>query len=489
MTELVWQRTPLVTVVFFLLKAFKQLVTNFSNFIPLLTVILVSEQKWLPYALAGGYVVFTIINAILTHRFFLFAVTDDAVHIRMGAFSKKNLTLKYDRIQQAELHETWYFRPLGRTVLRVDSAGSAGKEVEIPGLKVAYALELRQQMLAQTVRAETNEQGEQIDLADSEQQTFSVGELIRAGIIDNRVFLLLALLLYPLSQLDDFYDQAGDWLVANFSFLQEGNWWIYGGIVTGFIALLFIAAIFLSVVQYHNLTVSVRNNRFQARGGLLSIRTLSFRYHKLQKVRFHQNLRARLLERSTLRVGQLQPMAAGQGQSKTQFTIPVLKPEQVQQWRDWLRLPDSTQATFRRFSQLSLISPALWLAILFAVAAVIFYFQADSFVLALTVITAVWLLLQAYVIARWHYKTYAEIDGWLVVRRGVFGRRETWYPLYKAQHIDVAESPWLRLLGFADVKIHTAAGSETLEYYPLNQALELQARYVHAVASDRRRWM
>ncbi|PTB84750.1 hypothetical protein C9940_05830, partial [Pseudidiomarina aestuarii] len=321
----------------------------------------------------------------------------------------KNLTLKYDRIQQAELHETWYFRPLGRTVLRVDSAGSAGKEVEIPGLKVAYALELRQQMLAQTVRAETNEQGEQIDAVDSEQQTFSVGELIRAGIIDNRVFLLLALLLYPLSQLDDFYDQAGDWLVANFSFLQEGNWWVYGGIVTGFVALLFIAAIFLSVVQYHNLTVSVRNNRFQARGGLLSIRTLSFRYHKLQKVRFHQNLRARLLERSTLRVGQLQPMAAGQGQAKTQFTIPVLKPEQVQQWRDWLRLPDSTQATFRRFSQLTLITPALWLAILFAVAAVIFYFQADSFVVALAVITAVWLLLQAYAVARWHYHKYAEI--------------------------------------------------------------------------------
>lgn len=486
MTELAWQRTPLVTVVFFLLKAFKQLVTNFSNFIPLLTVILVSEQKWLPYALAGGYVLFTIINAILTHRFFLYAVTDDAVHIRMGAFSKKNLTLKYDRIQQAELHQTWYFRPLGRTVLRVDSAGSAGKEVEIPGLKVDYALELRQKMLAQSVPTGPTAADE--TPSDTEQQTFSIGELIRVGIIDNRVFLLMALLLYPLSQLDDFYDQLGDWLIANFTFLQEGNWFTYGGLVISFIVLLFIAAIFLSIVQYHNLTVSVHNNRFQARSGLLSIRTLSFRYHKLQKVRFHKNLRARLLGRTTLKVGQLQPTAAGQGQA-TQFTIPVLKPEQAQQWRDWLRLPDSNQAQFRRFSQLSLISPALWLAILFAVAAVIFYFQADSFIVALAVTTLVWVLLQAYTIARWHYKTYAEIDGWLVVRRGVFGRRETWYPLFKAQHIDVAESPWLRLLGFADVQIHTAAGSETLVYFPLDKAREIQARLTHAVASDRRRWM
>src|SRR5690606_39014988 len=148
MPELTWQRTPLLTIGFFIAKEVRHLIRNITNLLPVLAVIFVSNSAWLPYAVGGGYVAFIIISAILNHHFFLYALADDAVHLRTGVFGKKSLTLKYERIQQAEIDQSWYFRPFGLVILRVDSAGSAGKEVEIPGLSIDAAQQLRQRMLS-----------------------------------------------------------------------------------------------------------------------------------------------------------------------------------------------------------------------------------------------------------------------------------------------------------------------------------------------------
>lgn len=45
MSELSWQRTPLITIAFFLLKQLKQLVTNITNLIPVFAAIFVMRQE------------------------------------------------------------------------------------------------------------------------------------------------------------------------------------------------------------------------------------------------------------------------------------------------------------------------------------------------------------------------------------------------------------------------------------------------------------
>jgi uncharacterized membrane protein YdbT with pleckstrin-like domain len=497
MTELVWQRTPLLTIGFFIAKEVRNLIKNITNFIPVLAAIFVTDSTWLPYAIGGGYLVFVIVSAILNHHFFLYALTDDAVHLRTGVFSKKSLTLKYERIQQAELDQTWYFRPFSLTILRVDSAGSAGKEVEIPGLSIDVAQQLRQTMLAErkAVAAELRDDADLPSVptakanspVDLERQ-YGLAELIRAGIFDNKLFVLLAVLIYPLSQTEVLEERVLPWLEANITFLEE-SMWLNVGVVVVCLTALFVLAIGVTVVTNYNLTLTIAKQRFQTRAGLLSIRTISFRYPKLQRVRIRQNLRARLLKRFTVRVNQLRPSAHAQQQSSGTFVLPVLTRSGLEELSRWLRLPTRQQLNWQRISPIALLHPSFWVALSAPLTATLSYLKWESNLLALALGASVWLALQLYVVARWQRYGFTQAQGWLGVHRGVFGHYEYWYPLYKAQQVDVYQSPWLRLLGFADVIIYTAAGAEVIKYQPLAVAKQMQSSWLHDIANNSTRWM
>ena len=497
MTELVWQRTPLLTIGFFIAKEIRNLIKNITNFIPVLAAIFVTDSTWLPYAIGAGYLMFVVISAILNHHYFLYALTDDAVHLRTGVLNKKSLTLKYERIQQAELDQTWYFRPFHLTILRVDSAGSAGKEVEIPGLTVAVAQQLRQTMLAERNAAmseHASEQNAPTDAAQPEnapvdlERHYGLGELIRAGVFDNKLFVLLAVLIYPLSQTDVLEDRVVPWLEANVTFLEESIW-LNVGVATAFLAVLFVLAIGVTVVTNYNLTLTIAKQRFQTRAGLLSIRTVSFRYHKLQRVRIRQNLRARLLKRFTVRVSQLQPSAHAQQQAKGSFVLPVVTHRGLEELSRWLRLPTRQQLSWQRISPIALLQPSFWVALSAPLTATLSYLKWESALLALALGASVWLALQLYAVARWQRYGFTQVQGWLGVRSGVFGHNEYWYPVFKAQQVDVYQSPWLRLLGFADVIIYTAAGAEVIKYQPFAVAKQMQSTWLHDIANNPTRWM
>lgn len=494
MTELVWQRTPLLTIGFFIAKEVRNLVRNITNFIPVLAAIFVSNSEWLPYAVIGGYLVFIMVSAILNHRFFLYALADDAVHLRTGVFGKKSLTLKYERIQQAELDQSWYFRPFDLVILRVDSAGSAGKEVEIPGLPIGLAQDLRQRMLAQT---NTNQADSELAIADSEkteppadtEMTFSMSEIVRAGIMDNKIFVLLAVLIYPLSQTDVLEETLVPWLEANVSFIEE-SLWLNIGLAVAALSLLFILAIGVTLVRYYNLHFSILNERYQARSGLFTIRTVSFRYQKLQRVQLRQNLRGRLLKRFSVRVSQLQPSTHAQQQSgSSSFVLPVLTQSLVEELGNWLKLPRSANLDWQGISFIALLNPSFWIALIAPALALTAYANDIPLITGLISAALIWFAIQAYAIARWHNYGFAINNGWLAIKRGVFGSKENWYPLHKAQQIDVYQSPWLRLLGYADVLVHTAVGPEVIKYQPVSSALAMQREWATMIGSNHQRWM
>lgn len=504
MSDLSWQRTPLITIAFFLFKQLKQLVTNISNLIPAFAAVFVvgKNSTWIIFALAGGYLLYVIISAVLAQRFFLYAIDDDAVHLRTGIFNRKHLTLKYERIQQAEIHQVWYFRPFLLTILGVDSAGSAGKEVQIPGLKMELAQDLRQRMLAESGSKNQTPQQEQ-DASSTPNsplltKSFSTAEIIRAGIIDNKLFVLLAVLIYPITQLDLLDDYVIPWVQQHLSWFNSDSAWMIGaGLAVGSLALLFLAAIVVSLLTYHDLTLSIDGERFQAKSGALSIRTLSFRYPKLQAVYIRRNLRARLLQRSVVTVSQLQPRAAqGGNQASQQFTLPVVDAEFLSEFREHLRLPSPSTVNWQQLSPLALLGASLWLALLAPIIAAVLFFAAEGGWVGVAVAATGWILLQTMVVLSWRNYGYSFVSSatspneqWFVVRRGVFSRNENWYPRHKVQQIDIQQGPWLRLLGFSHLILHTAAGSETLRYLPSEEAQSLQQQWIEEIAKNPRRWM
>ncbi|CAB0150912.1 hypothetical protein PSI9734_01351 [Pseudidiomarina piscicola] len=503
MSELNWQRTPLITIAFFLFKQLKQFVTNISNMIPVFAGIFVAGKNasWLPFALVGGYLVFVLINAVLSQRFFLYAIADDAVHLKTGIFNRKHLTLNYDRIQQAEIHQVWYFRPLKLTILGVDSAGSAGKEVQIPGLTMTLAQQLRQRMLEQSNTAEnasTSNDASEPSPAPVLEKSFSSAEIVRAGIIDNKLFVFLAVLIYPISQFDLLDNYVEPWVTAHMDWFSSDLAWLMAiGVAVSALVLLFFGAIVISLLTFHDLKLTSDGERYQARSGALSIRTLSFRYPKLQGVFIRRNLRARLLQRSVIKVSQLQPrVPQGQGGQGQRFTLPVVDADFLATFCRQLRIPAAASVHWQRLSPLALLGSSLWLALLAPIIAVFLFFVADTGWVGITTAAVVWMLLQGLITLSWRNYGYSFVsteqapsEQWFVVRRGILSRDQNWYPRRKIQQIDLRQGPWLRLLGFAHLILHTAAGSETIRYLPASEAEELQQQWLEEIATNHQPWM
>ncbi|CAI8152994.1 MAG: Uncharacterised protein [Pseudidiomarina mangrovi] len=489
MTELLWQRPKVITIAYFVLRQLKQLVSNFSNFIPMLSALFVTGISLQSFVLISlGYVLFVMIGAVLSYRYFAFAVTADALHMRSGVLNRQQLTLKFARIQQAEIKQPWYFRPFKLTIIGVDSAGSSGKEIEIPGLTLIAAQQLRSQLLsgqtAMSDEADTTSLAQQVDY----RLQFSLGELLRGGLMDNKVWLLMAVLVYPMSQLNVFEDYVAPWLQ------QQAVVWsqtpavtVTIAVISGVIAL-FVAGLLVTLVTNYRLTLTIHNGRFQAQAGLLTIRSLSFRYHKLQRVVFRQNLRGLVLKRWSLALNQLRPTVRKQSQQQV-FSLPVLDQSLVATLRQHLRLPEPSQLAWQALPFAALLGPSLVIALLAMAASWWCYIAIPMDNFPLRLIAAIWLLLQLWLLLGWRRYRFAHKGDWLVVRRGVLGQRELWYPLHKLQQINVNQSPWQRLLGVVTLRVIGAAGSEGVMVQPAADAYQLQQRWLTEISASRQSWM
>lgn len=497
MTELHWQRPTAITIAFFIFRQLKLLVSNFSNFIPMLSVFFVTGISLQSALLIGfAYLLVVIVAAVLSYRYFAFAIGDDALHVRSGIFNRQQLTLKFARIQQAEVKQPWYFRPFQLTILGVDSAGSSGKEIEIPGLTLSNAQQLRSRLLASKASAaipgddplqattHPDEHNEGFDY----QQQFSLAELLRGGLMDNKIWLLLAVLVYPLSQLNVFEDHVAPWLE------QQSVVWnqtpavtVAATVIVG-ILLLFTLGLVMTLITDYGLTLKVAKGRFHAQAGLLTIRSLSFRYHKLQRVVFKQNLRGRLLKRWSLALNQLRPTKQQQSQQLV-FRLPVLDRAMVATLRQHLRLPDPDQLSWQRLPFAALLGPCLVLALIAMTVSWFIFLTAANADAPLRVIMGLWLLLQIWLVARWRRYRYAYEAHWLVLRQGVLGQREHWYPLHKIQQINVNQSPWQRLLGLVSIQVIGAAGQERISWQPAHTAYVLQQQWLTNIHTSQQSWM
>jgi uncharacterized membrane protein YdbT with pleckstrin-like domain len=217
---------------------------------------------------------------------------------------------------------------------------------------------------------------------------------------------------------------------------------------------------------------------------------VSFRYQKLQRVQLRQNLRGRLLKRFSVRVSQLQPSTHAQQQSgSSSFVLPVLTQNLVEELGNWLKLPRSADLDWQGISFIALLNPSFWIALIAPALALTAYANDIPLITGLISAALIWFAIQAYAIARWRNYGFTINNGWLAIKRGVFGRKENWYPLHKAQQVDVYQSPWLRLLGYADVLVHTAAGPEVIKYQPVSSALAMQREWATMIGSNHQRWM
>lgn len=109
--------------------------------------VLSSREKyaeWMPYALAA-LALLVIGRALIGWRFTRFRVTVQGIELKQGLLHKRQLLLPQARVQELQVRQPFYFRPLQLYAASIDSAGSKQQEFALTGLSAAQLLMLQGQ--------------------------------------------------------------------------------------------------------------------------------------------------------------------------------------------------------------------------------------------------------------------------------------------------------------------------------------------------------
>jgi membrane protein YdbS with pleckstrin-like domain len=88
-------------------------------------------------------VVLLSVAAMIEHWKYTFHIENAALVIHRGLIEREKLVIPIERIQAVHTEQSWWQRIFGLNGLRVDTAGSAGAEVEISALRTDLANQLR----------------------------------------------------------------------------------------------------------------------------------------------------------------------------------------------------------------------------------------------------------------------------------------------------------------------------------------------------------
>lgn len=487
-SESEWQRVSPVSAVYFFLKA----IPNLVNLWPLLAGALAGGEKGRELLLLYGVplvLITLLLNALVQYWVFRFSVEEDRLQIRSGLFHRKRLSLDFERVQQSDIIKPFYFRPLGLATLGFESAGSNQQEVEIPGIPVALAEQLRRRVLEH----QAHPSGQENTVPEPDYQlSLSAGEVARYGLMHNAL-LFLAPLAAPLGQyLGPAMESWVGWLrklpwvetlthsgwSAFLAALLAGVFFIVVGIV-----LLFAVSMLVAVVYYGNYSLARHGDRFQAHFGLGTHRTRGLRLHKMQRLQITQGMMARLLRRYSVLISKAGHFQQGNAQLSQRFVVPVLTAARLEALREQFALPrpdwNPIHPWYIAAYTLTFVTP-----LALTTGAILFPMGAAAMGWALLWYPVFALLLWR----RWSQTRYSLQRDWLAVHRGFIGHKEQWLPTGKLQKIAIQEPPIVRHLGLSHLMVWTTDGPTTIGYLPIATARALRERLLAAVAEFEQAW-
>ena len=352
MSDQQWQRVSPWALLYFIVHfALRFIKDGLLNLLPILVLFVTQvEQKlfWGQIAVAVASLVL-VLYAFAYYRNFKYRITDGhEILLNKGVFKKERLTLKFARVQNVNIAEPFYFQPVNLVNCIFDAAGSSAQEAVIPGVKLSYAEQVREQVMEFKAQLQQQEQPsiEQSEATDKPKTlTISNAEIAKFGLMSNMAILALAALAPFMNVIFEYLEKT---IINRLEAILNEQAAFVGSAAAIAVLIMVVAivlcAILLSVVmalvRFFNFQLYFQDDKFKRVAGLFERQQLSISVSKIQSVQIKQNIIARLLNRYTLICPQVSSggMAAGVAVHKNKQTLvmPVITKEQVQAVCGWL---------------------------------------------------------------------------------------------------------------------------------------------------------
>ena len=415
---------------------------------------------------------------------------------------KTQVDIKFDRVQSITTQQNIVFRLFRLITIKLDTAGSAKQEGNLPAVNIALAESLKAR-IRQDSGAVDSGVDEGLDEADVSQVVerkrllLSLGafDMIRIGLSSNRALILLVFLGPIIEKFDQEVAESIDESVVVAAVdgaqtsVETGAAFI-AMMVIGFLLFLTLASIVGAFLRYYRFELVADDRVYRSSGGLLTRHEHAINAEKIQSVVINQNIVLRIFNRYRMRAKQASSGKPGKEQS---FVVPICEPADLPMLAQEFfgdEFPDvtldPTDQVFHSIDKHYIRSRILLTGILPASVVVGLF----SIVLGWTaLIFLLWIPLDSLIVLR-RYRRFGVLatpDG-MVVRRGFVGYRVTSFLHRKIQRINVTQTVLQRGRGLATLRFFHASGSVKVPYINLQRANELRDYALYKIESSTLAW-
>jgi len=495
-----WRRTSPFAAIFYLGKIFKAISQNaVQTLAPGAAFLFAYEGDLMTRIVLGLSIFFAIVVslAFIRYWFFRYQIGTDSILIREGVFKKKQLDIKFKRIQAVNTTQNVIFRPFDLVTVQLDTAGSAKQEGYLPAIKSELAVSLKAR-LRDEIRIDDTPTDEETDNSDTSRKILSLEkfDMVRIGLSSNRALIILALLSPLLDNLGNRIEEMVDESTL-LALLNGAGISIAGGVglaITGVLLLLLLlagASITGAFLRYYNFELRAERETLRSTGGLLTRHEHSVSLNKIQSLRAIQNPVLRFFKRFRIRAKQAS--SAKRTDEGKQFIVPICDRTQLPQLGaevfadEFPNLDlDPRSPKWKPISKSYIRSRFVMFGVLPTIAAVSFFYVSIG---DAAFIFMLWLPLSALAVVT-HYRKfgYDFVETGLMLRRGFLGFQTTAFLHRKIQRISVTQTKLQERKGLATIRFYLASGSLRLPYVDYNMARELRDYILYKVESSRFAW-
>jgi len=140
-----WDRLSPFSILFFLSKIFSQVINNLlPSLAPMGVLILNSDSKATTALLVFvGAFVLLVLNAVLQYLFFRYKIEDSKILIHEGVFKKSQRVISFDKVQNINILQPFYFKFFELVTLQLETAGSKNNEANLAGINSVNAEKIK----------------------------------------------------------------------------------------------------------------------------------------------------------------------------------------------------------------------------------------------------------------------------------------------------------------------------------------------------------
>lgn len=463
---------------------------------PLFALLVAYQGELINKLILGSVLLATaiVVGAVLSWLFFSYQIRNDSILIRSGVIRKKQLDIKFERIQGINTEQNPVYRLLKLVTVTFDTAGSSGSEGHLPAVTRAFANSLRETI--SRGQAEPATEAPQTTAPSTALLRLDWRDMIRIGLADRRALIIFAFIGPLLEQMDgklkQFIEKAVESTVLDLGQLDFAAGATIAATfffaIVMLLALLSIAAAFL---RYHNFELFLDGRTLRSTGGLLTHHEHAMDLQKVQTLRLQQGIVQSWLGRYTMSARQA--ISGRKQRSSKTFTVPVVTADTADQLRRLILSPsggrltqDPRSAKFQPLSAYYLRSRILYLGALPAL------FLATTGVAIAGIaglILLLWLPLLVLLARRsWKRAGFLHDDDELVRRSGLLGFRTVSLLFRKVQRVTLTQSRFQRRKNLASLRLYMASGSVRVPYIPLTSAQQLRDYILYKVETSQQSW-